>query len=434
METAFFITRIMDPSLALGRSATRAYVSKKFTLLEKHLQRRGIMYMFLVIYAQLNGVCALLAGVPAWRMSSDASTFLRLAFTVARGTGAVIDLNSAILIIVASRKLFTFLRESRLGVFVPFDHIMPNFHALVGDIILAAALLHTACHIFRFSYLKLSNPGIFGDTSLVISGTILLGILVLVRLSSLPKFRRRWFENFQWFHQVGFSLFYAVLLLHGCHYGKPVSWIFVGPALLIYAGDRTVQRFCERTTHTSLSRDAGQIVAPDVVRLQVPRSFSYLAGQYCELKIPAVSQSQWHPFTIASSPHEPIMTFYIKVNGDWTKRLCHMFSAQCQGDGDFKIQLRGPHGAPAQHVGKYEHVILISGGIGSTPFCSVIKDSCNVMRKYMPYESAGQSAGPSTGQSTPPNQIDPKNYYRDRRNESRQPSFVASSRGDRSST
>lgn len=72
-----------------------------------------------------------------------------------------------------------------------------------------------------------------------------------------------------------------------------------------------------------------------------------------------------------------------------------MFSEQCQDGSEFVVQLRGPHGAPAQHVGNYEHVVLISGGIGSTPFCSIIKDSCNAMRGYVPgHETSPSSIAP----------------------------------------
>lgn len=41
----------------------------------------------------------------------------------------------------------------------------------------------------------------------------------------------------------------------------------------------------------------------------------YKAGQYCELLIPAVSKSEWHPFTIASSPKDKYLEFYIQVRG-----------------------------------------------------------------------------------------------------------------------
>lgn len=39
-----------------------------------------------------------------------------------------------------------------------------------------------------------------------------------------------------------------------------------------------------------------------------------------------------------------------------------------------RVPLRGPFGSPAQHTRDYNRVILISGGIGATPFTSICKD------------------------------------------------------------
>lgn len=110
-----------------------------------------------------------------------------------------------------------------------------------------------------------------------------------------------------------------------------------------------------------------------MVCLRVPRTFSYRAGQYCDIKVPLVSNVQWHPFTIASSPHENDMLFCIKVQGDWTSKLYALFKERDGDHQDVQIHLRGPYGAPAEHVDQYEHVVLISGGVGATPFASITK-------------------------------------------------------------
>ncbi|KAI0565293.1 Ferredoxin-NADP reductase (FNR) [Gracilaria domingensis] len=68
------------------------------------------------------------------------------------------------------------------------------------------------------------------------------------------------------------------------------------------------------------------------------------------------------------------MLFFIKVNGDWTRKLYALFKERQGGNWeDVHIHLRGPYGAPAQHVNQYEHVVCISGGIGATPFSSIVK-------------------------------------------------------------
>lgn len=81
-------------------------------------------------------------------------------------------------------------------------------------------------------------------------------------------------------------------------------------------------------------------------------------------------------FTIASAPHENSMCFYIKAVGDWTEELRKTFEDRLSGiiSEPLTVRIRGPFGAPAQHVGGYQRVVLISGGVGATPFSSICKD------------------------------------------------------------
>lgn len=73
---------------------------------------------------------------------------------------------------------------------------------------------------------------------------------------------------------------------------------------------------------------------------------------------------------------------YIKALGDWTKALHNEFKSRHDDESipALRIQIRGPYGAPAQHVDGYSRVVLIAGGIGSTPFASVCKHMYAEMR------------------------------------------------------
>lgn len=70
------------------------------------------------------------------------------------------------------------------------------------------------------------------------------------------------------------------------------------------------------------------------------------------------------------------MCFYIKALGDWTNKLRDAFQARITDEiiHPLEVHIRGPFGAPAQHVRGYQRVVLISGGVGATPFCSICKD------------------------------------------------------------
>lgn len=69
------------------------------------------------------------------------------------------------------------------------------------------------------------------------------------------------------------------------------------------------------------------------------------------------------------------MSFYIKLLGNWTKQLHSAFQARIASDGTqpLGVFVRGPFGAPKQHVDKYSRIFLISGGIGATPLLSICK-------------------------------------------------------------
>lgn len=69
------------------------------------------------------------------------------------------------------------------------------------------------------------------------------------------------------------------------------------------------------------------------------------------------------------------MTFYIKALGDWTTTLYEAFQGRRSGveDAPLKVRVRGPFGAPAQQVERYQRIVLVSGGIGATPFMSICK-------------------------------------------------------------
>lgn len=107
-------------------------------------------------------------------------------------------------------------------------------------------------------------------------------------------------------------------------------------------------------------------------------------------------------FTIASAPYESNMTFYIKSTGDWTDRLRKEMESLISGGEEkpLDVLVRGPYGAPAQHVNGYDRILLISGGIGATPFVSIAK--------YINYVIEGQSKNDEGTSTTDGDDIVPK--------------------------
>eukprot|EP00168_Porphyra_purpurea_P015918 TRINITY_DN5029_c0_g1_i1.p1 TRINITY_DN5029_c0_g1~~TRINITY_DN5029_c0_g1_i1.p1 ORF type:complete len:369 (+),score=53.38 TRINITY_DN5029_c0_g1_i1:164-1270(+) len=210
--------------------------------------------------------------------------------------------------------------------------------------------------------------------------------------------RQRYFELFQAAHAVGITIYYAALLPHGMHLGRHVTWAWVAGPILLYAADRLVLRHTNaRRVAVTLNRTHTEVVcAGAVLKLAIERPFGFRPGQYVRIRVPAMSR-QWHPFTIASAPHEEQLLLYIRRHGpgQWTAQLHDLVAGLDGGggvgskgsraggsgggggirplSGGVDILVEGPFGAPSEHVGQFEHVVLFAGGVGATVYVSVVK-------------------------------------------------------------
>ena len=113
----------------------------------------------------------------------------------------------------------------------------------------------------------------------------------------------------------------------------------------------------------------------------------YKAGQWLFLNVPAVSRTQWHPFTITSCPFDPYISVHVRQVGDFTRDLANALGAGPDQADDYdnldpgamyevalengqempKLRIDGPYGAPAEDVFENEVAVLIGTGIGVTP-------------------------------------------------------------------
>jgi predicted ferric reductase len=77
--------------------------------------------------------------------------------------------------------------------------------------------------------------------------------------------------------------------------------------------------------------------------------------------------TQFHPFSITSSPHEPELSVAAKAVGDYTSAMRGLVP------GDV-ARVEGPYGAFSYRKAPSRRQIWISGGIGITPFLSMAKE------------------------------------------------------------
>ena len=89
----------------------------------------------------------------------------------------------------------------------------------------------------------------------------------------------------------------------------------------------------------------------------------------------ALNPNEYHPFTIASAPHEENLSMYIRAVGPFTKNLRRVYDCTTLAGRPYpKLYLDGPYGEGHQDWLKFEVSVLVGGGIGITPFASILKD------------------------------------------------------------
>ena len=96
-------------------------------------------------------------------------------------------------------------------------------------------------------------------------------------------------------------------------------------------------------------------------------------GEYVFINIPSISRFQWHPFTLTSCADESHHSVHIRVAGDWTESLAQKLKNFNPAD-DMRIRVDGPYGTSSNAIMQEKAVMLVAGGIGVTPFASILKD------------------------------------------------------------
>ena len=308
---------------------------------------------------------------------------------IGRGCGVTLELNCALILLPMCHSLLTLLRKLPIFVLIiPFDHFRA-IHIFLANLIGIASGIHSIAQVLNYITASIiENPsdiwskGIFsGGISLFVTGISLFFIVFIIILFAIHPIRKRLkFELFFYSHHL-FILMYIILLIHGQRGGKFQFWKwFIIPGVL-YIIDRLYRL---ASIHFNRRRCFAVSVKyfenAEVIKLEVPKVFSFKTGQFAEIIIPAISMSQRHPFTIASAPEDETMVFYIKKYGRWTSKLAKMAMNYSNRDKDLRVYIGGPFGAPAQFSCHYDHVVLIGTGIGATPFVSAMKHTnyiCN---------------------------------------------------------
>mmetsp|Transcript_16218 Transcript_16218/g.24244 ORF Transcript_16218/g.24244 Transcript_16218/m.24244 type:complete len:632 (+) Transcript_16218:56-1951(+) len=211
-----------------------------------------------------------------------------------------------------------------------------------------------------------------GDTNT--TGTIaLLVMAILVATSLISSIRRFAFELWYIPHVIGALIAAIFAFIHGSDEGIIVIiwWsIDLFTRYVLMAGILYPKNATLRLLESSDVSDG--VHGPNIVELSFPKptNFEYEAGQYIMIAIPKLSYTQFHPFTISSSPHQDTVTLHMKALGRWTKKLVTL----AKGNHEVSFLMEGPYGklmVELENQERYKMVLMISGGIGVTPMHSI---------------------------------------------------------------
>ncbi|XP_053575324.1 dual oxidase 2-like [Bombina bombina] len=316
---------------------------------------------------------------------------------ISRGSAATISFMFSYILLTMCRNVITFLRETFLNHYIPFDAAV-DFHRLIAMSALILTIFHTVGHlvnVYIFTITPLSilsclfpatfaNDGSeypkkfywwFFETVPGMTGVLLLAIMALMYVFSTFHFRRVSFRGFWLVHQL-YVLFYILTIMHGSFalIQFPKFHIFFIPPAIIFVIDKLISLSRKKI---EINVVQGEQLPSGVVHLkfQRPSTFDYKSGQWVRIACLALGTDEYHPFTLTSAPHEETLSLHIRAVGPWTTRLRELYSTQNMAEMiQAKLYLDGPFGEGHQEWNHFEVSVLVGGGIGVTPFASILKD------------------------------------------------------------
>lgn len=328
---------------------------------------------------------------------------------IARGCAQVCMLNCLFVILPMCRSITQVMKRSHLlWKYIPFDdHI--EFHKICGITLLTAGLVHTGAHVSNEINLYLIAtpeeiahsifvtrhvPGYedgtappFVDTLMslpVVTGVLLLLITCIsFPLAAIPKFRQGKFNLF-WYSHMLFGPFLLIICFHGAAswLAHSSSYLWAGPPFAVYLMERRF-RYAKMFAAPVRIMEAKELDGTCALFMEKPKRFVYRPGMYLFINCPSISTHEWHPFTISSAPGDNYVSIHVRKAGDWTGAL-HRLIADChENKTEYPdVYLDGPVGAPTQDYHRYKTVICVAGGIGVTPFASILKDVVHLWEDF----------------------------------------------------
>uniref|UniRef100_A0A3P8VW83 NAD(P)H oxidase (H2O2-forming) n=1 Tax=Cynoglossus semilaevis TaxID=244447 RepID=A0A3P8VW83_CYNSE len=317
---------------------------------------------------------------------------------VSRGAAASISFLFPFLLLAVCRNLITLCRETFLNRYIPFDAAI-DFHRCMAMAAVILSVVHSLGHVVNVYIFSISDlsilaclfPKVFTNNGSELpmkwswwffqtvpgtTGVLLLLVFSFMYVFASHYFRRISFRGF-WITHYLYVVVYILTVIHGSFalLQEPRFHIYLIPPALLFLLDKLI----------SLSRKKVEIpviraglLPSGVTHLEFkrPQGFMYRSGQWVRIACLKLGTDEYHPFTLTSAPHEDTLSLHIRAVGPWTSRLRELYSEESllELGANPKLYLDGPFGEGHQEWIDFEVSVLVGGGIGVTPFTSILKD------------------------------------------------------------
>lgn len=205
----------------------------------------------------------------------------------------------------------------------------------------------------------------------------LILILIGVFLSAAPPMKKK-VPYHKWvnFHKL-MGVFYVMAVIHGFMVKSLIQELpmtrayvfgmaFIGIAAWFYRA--FLFKLFNKTVDYSVSsvNDLGHGIT-EIEMIPKEHSLQFSAGQFAFFRFEILNKREQHPFTISSHPSKDALRITVKNLGDHTGQMNEVKVGE-------NVSVEGPYGMFSTRFAKDKDQIWIAGGIGITPFLSLIKD------------------------------------------------------------
>lgn len=360
--------------------------------------RRHIV-CFIIVYGIVAGVT--LDRCYYYGLQSEASGVpetTAVGIVVSRGSAAAISFLFPYMLLTVCRNLITLFRETFLNRYIPFDAAI-DFHRFMAMTAIILAVVHSLGHVVNLYIFAISDLSIlsclfpkvlanngselplkwyfwFFQTVPGMTGVLLLFVFAFMYVFASHYFRRISFRAF-WITHYLYVVVYILTVVHGSYalFQEPRFYIYLIPPALLFLLDKLIS-LSRKKVEIPVVR--AELLPSGVTHLEFkrPQGFVYRSGQWVRIACLMLGTDEYHPFTLTSSPHEETLSLHIRAVGPWTSQLRELYTEESLLElGAYpKLYLDGPFGEGHQEWIDYEVSVLVGGGIGVTPFTSILKD------------------------------------------------------------